>query len=32
VLIIADDLHQQGTGLRILTGKLAGAGGTESEE
>ena len=25
VLIIADDLHQRGTGLRILTGKLAGA-------
>jgi DNA invertase Pin-like site-specific DNA recombinase len=25
VLIIADDLHEQGTGLRILTGKLAGA-------
>ena len=25
VLIIADDLHQQGTGLRILTGKLAGS-------
>ena len=24
VLIIADDLHQQGIGLRILTGKLAG--------
>ena len=25
VLIIADDLHEQGTGLRVLTGKLAGA-------
>ena len=25
VLIIADDLHQQATGLRILAGKLAGA-------
>ena len=24
VLIIADDLHERGTGLRILTGKLAG--------
>jgi DNA invertase Pin-like site-specific DNA recombinase len=24
VLIIADDLHEQGIGLRILTGKLAG--------
>ena len=24
VLIIADDLHQQGIGLRILTGKLSG--------
>ena len=25
LLIIADDLHEQGTGLRVLTGKLAGA-------